>query len=181
LEGYRVLVVCRECGAVRAVKFDKYKGVPSLDAIALKLKALRCPRCGREYGEPELAGVTYKPPERADEGGGAGGEQGELEVITFKTPSWLYEELRKATSEAGASVSSIVREAAELLISKGRELLREATPPPQGDEKAVSAKVPGPLKEKLDRVAGELGLTRSDAIRLALAAILARRGFKSAG
>jgi Arc/MetJ-type ribon-helix-helix transcriptional regulator len=181
VEGCRVLVVCRECGAVRAVEFNKYKGVPSLDDIALKLKALRCPRCGREYGEPELAGITYNPPGRAGEGGGPGGGRGELEIITFKTPSWLYEELRKATSEAGASVSSVVREAAELLIAKGGELLREATPPPQGDEKTVSAKVPGPLKEKLDKAAGELGLTRSEALRLALAAILARRGFKSAG
>jgi predicted transcriptional regulator len=41
--------------------------------------------------------------------------------------------------------------------------------------------VPGPLKEKLDKAAGELDLTRSEALRLALAAILARRGFKSAG
>ena len=178
MEGYRVLVVCRECGAVRAVEFGKYRGVPSLGDIALKLKALRCPRCGREYGEPELAGITYDPPERAGEGGGP---RGELEIITFKTPSWLYEELRKAASEAGASVSSIVREAAELLITEGRGLLREATPPPQGDEKTVSAKVPRPLKEKLDEATAELGLTRSEALRLALAAILARRGFKSAG
>jgi hypothetical protein len=78
VEGYRVLVVCRECGAVRAVRFDKYRGVPSLDAIALKLKALRCPRCGREYGEPELAGITYSHPRSArarEEGGRAGGAE----------------------------------------------------------------------------------------------------------
>jgi ssDNA-binding Zn-finger/Zn-ribbon topoisomerase 1 len=58
--GRAVVVVCRECGAERILEFNKYTGVPSLKAIAAKLRGLRCPRCGREYGEPELASVTYR-------------------------------------------------------------------------------------------------------------------------
>ncbi len=60
--GRVVVVVCRECGAQRILEFNKYLGVPSLEDIAAKLRGLRCPGCGREYGEPELAGVTYRTP-----------------------------------------------------------------------------------------------------------------------
>jgi DNA-directed RNA polymerase subunit RPC12/RpoP len=58
--GRAAVVVCRECGAERILEFSKYTGVPSLEAVAAKLRGLRCPGCGREYGEPELAGVAYR-------------------------------------------------------------------------------------------------------------------------
>jgi hypothetical protein len=66
--GRVVVVVCRACGAERILEFSKYTGVPSLKAVAAKLRGLRCPACDREYGEPELAGVTYRNP-RARPGG----------------------------------------------------------------------------------------------------------------
>jgi predicted DNA-binding protein len=181
--GRRVVVVaCRECGAERVVELSKYTGLPSLKTIALKLKGLRCPGCGREYGEPELAGVAYHSGDRPRGRGGeeGGREGGDLAVVAFKTPSWLHDRLHRAAAEEGASVSDLVREAAELVVSDGGSLLGKATPP-AGDEKAVSAKIPRALKEKLDRAARELGLTRSEALRLALTAILAKRGFKNAG
>jgi DNA-directed RNA polymerase subunit RPC12/RpoP len=62
--GRVVVVVCRACGAERILEFNKYTGVPSLETIAAKLRGLRCPGCGREYGEPELAGITYSNPKR---------------------------------------------------------------------------------------------------------------------
>jgi uncharacterized OB-fold protein len=58
--GRVVAVVCRACGAERILEFNKYTGVPSLKAVAAKLRGLRCPGCGREYGEPELASITYR-------------------------------------------------------------------------------------------------------------------------
>ena len=60
--GRVVVVVCRECGAQRILEFNKYTGVPSLEDIAVKLRGLRCPGCGREYGEPELTGIAYRTP-----------------------------------------------------------------------------------------------------------------------
>ena len=60
--GRVVVVVCRECGAERILVFNKYTGVPSLEDIAVKLRGLRCPGCGREYGEPQLAGIAYRTP-----------------------------------------------------------------------------------------------------------------------
>ncbi len=60
--GKVAVVACRACGAERILVFNKYLGVPSLGTVAAKLRGLRCPGCGREYGEPELAGVTYRTP-----------------------------------------------------------------------------------------------------------------------
>ncbi len=61
-DGRLVVVVCRACGAERILAFNKYLGAPSLGMVAAKLRGLRCPGCGREYGEPELAGIAYRTP-----------------------------------------------------------------------------------------------------------------------